>query len=245
VSSAFPGQIFSESRLETKKNVTLCVEKHQENPSSLPSMPVLEILLLRVRPSVSPYNPGLLANLSNVRGKIKTNSRFYHAIEDPSLIYIIGQWSSLAAHQQFLASPDRDGILAEQEKQLSFEWMVHIEIAADESIGSVDNVPFDAPVMSFCRWEMKPSSADMDMFSSSVAKHAQVVIEAAKPHHVVSGVVLESPEGRKEYVMLTGWASPEAYQRFTSGQKQDSAYMILSEYVNECQIMHGKNLEGF
>lgn len=82
-----------------------------DGSSSFYKMPILEVCQLRLKEGVSVTDESLLKNLSTVRSIIETNSQFYHCIEDPSLIYILGMWSTLQTHQNFLASPEKKTIL--------------------------------------------------------------------------------------------------------------------------------------
>jgi hypothetical protein len=67
-------------------------------------MPVLE-LLPRLRPGISAADPTLIPNLSTIRSLVGTNSLFYLCIEDPSLIYILGQWASLTVKKVLSLAP--------------------------------------------------------------------------------------------------------------------------------------------
>src|SRR4051812_38878765 len=96
-------------------------------------MPVLEVTQLRLK-GISAADQSLLDSLDAVRSILKTNSRFYHCIEEPSLIYILGIWPSLAAHRAFLDSPECHEILGPQEELLEFQWSLHMELDAMVSL---------------------------------------------------------------------------------------------------------------
>src|SRR2546421_12493164 len=112
-------------------------------------MSVLELLRLRLRPGISPQASPLVENLSTVRSLVHTNSRFYHCIEDPTLIYSLGQRPSLAAHKAFLSSAEKDAILSHQTHQLDFAWMLHLDLPEGKSMEDV--LPFTAPVLGITR----------------------------------------------------------------------------------------------
>jgi hypothetical protein len=110
--------------------------------SVLTTMGVLEITLLRIKPGIKPTDPSLLKNLRDIRAQLGTNSRFYIDTKDPSLLYIFGLWPTLEAHYTFLASPDREQILAPQEGQTEFLWGIHIG-----NVSSMDDLPIQAETM--------------------------------------------------------------------------------------------------
>ncbi len=164
-------------------------------------MPILEILAVRLRDGVSPTDPSLLKNLSDVRSYVQSNSNFYHCIEDPSIIYIIGQWASLETHKKWLVSPERDDVLKPQEDQLSLFWMIHMN--APEK--GIEGLPLKAPVMSVARLFVK-SEHEEEFYRIATSQRVGLV-EYAKPYPVVDGWRIDPEEGQKEFVVITGWES--------------------------------------
>ncbi|KAH9219282.1 hypothetical protein DL95DRAFT_384718, partial [Leptodontidium sp. 2 PMI_412] len=117
---------------------------------------ILEICQLKVKSNLSPSDPSLLKVLSKARTELKervhnTNSRFYQCIEDPTLIYILGVWPSLARHTEFLKTPEKSDILDSQEDLFDFGWILHLEIGER----GMDELPLEAPVMAITRLFMK------------------------------------------------------------------------------------------
>lgn len=88
---------------------------------------VIELTALRLQPGTSPTSPLLLKVLQDVRTQLNSNSRFFHIVEEPSLIYLAGLWTSVRAHNNFLMSPSAEDVLKPQEDLLEWLWTVHVE----------------------------------------------------------------------------------------------------------------------
>jgi heme-degrading monooxygenase HmoA len=206
-------------------------------------MPVLELLLLRLRPGISATDPTLVENLSTVRSLVHTDSRFYHCTEEPSLVYILGQWPSLAAHKAFLASPEREQILSHQTHQLDFLWMLHLDIPQGTAMG--DAVPFMAPVLSIARMSFPAAGPHVDAYKTILANHRSRIVDATRPYPLFDGWRVDAPEGRAEYVILTGWESAEAHAEFTRSMREASQeYAGARDHVEGMEVRHARNMEA-
>ena len=201
-------------------------------------MPVLEILAVRLCEGVSPTDPSLLQNLSTVRDYVKSNSKFYHCIEDPSIIYIIGQWASLAAHKQWLDSPERPKVLKAQEDQLDFVWMIHMDAE------SIEELPLKAPVMSIARLFVKNEGTHVEDFEKTAMQQRPRLLETTRPYPVVSGWRIDSGQGKKEFVVITGWESVEAHKEYTRMTKEESGEFSLQAHYEGVDVGHSRNMEA-
>jgi heme-degrading monooxygenase HmoA len=206
-------------------------------------MPVLELLLLRLRPGISPQDPTLVENLSTVRSLVHTNSRFYHCIEEPTLIYILGQWPSLAAHKAFLSSPEKDAILLPQTHQLDFAWMLHLDLPEGKSMEDV--LPFTAPILGIARIFFNNSDPDVDAYKKILADHRSKVVGTTGPYPFFDAWRIDAEEGKAEYVILTGWESVEAHDELTSTLRvTNREYATATGYVEGMEVRHMRNLEA-
>jgi heme-degrading monooxygenase HmoA len=208
-------------------------------------MPVLELLLLRLRPGISPTDPTLVQNLSTVRSLVHTNSRFYQCIEDASLVYILGQWPSLAAHQAFLASPEREAILSHQTHQLDFRWMVHLDVPEGKTIE--DALPFAAPVLNIAKTTFTaPGAGEVDAYKRvRGVRWRSKIVDATRPYPLFEGWRIDAPEGEAEHVVLTGWESVEAHFRFTKSTREaGQEYASLGDRVEGVEGRHARNMEA-
>lgn len=198
-------------------------------------MPVLEVCQLQLREGVLASDETLLRNLSGVRSVIKTKSRFYHCIEDPSIIYILGVWPSLEAHEAFLASPEKK-ILSSQDDQLEFQWMLHVELE-DMSV-----LPLDAPVIAIARLYIK-GGEHIDEYNRIVDKYRDTIADATKPHKVVDGWRCDSQPGKHEALMFSGWESIEAHRAFTAKMREEEEYASIRDNYEGMEVRHARDME--
>ena len=179
-------------------------------------MPILEILRLGYRNSGPPHlsatqRSNLIKTLSDARAKLKTNSRFYQGVDDETTILIFGQWASLAAHEEFLASDRKEEVLREQETMLSFGEMRHVE-------GAVSDLPLEAPVMAV-QWYSVPEERRLEFEKAVERWKERAAAERGKLGNLVAGWSVDPPRLSGEgvvgrYVLCTGWENPDAYERF-------------------------------
>lgn len=208
-----------------------------DGSSNFYKMPILEVCQLRLKEGVSVTDESLLKNLSTVRSIIKTNSQFYHCIEDPSLIYILGMWSTLQTHQNFLASPEKKTILGTQDDQLEFQWMLHMEL------DSMSSLPLDAPVMAIARLFIKDGK-HVEEYNRIVKNHKSTIVEATEPYKVVDGWRCDSEPGKQEALMFTGWDTVDSHKAFIEKARENKEYASMHENYGGMEVRHARNMEG-
>lgn len=94
-------------------------------------MTVTEFALLRLSTGVGVQDVALRAKLAHAKNVMQayTRRRFYyfHQIEDPSYIYIIGEWDSLEQHlNHFIPGSENQAVLESLKNDVSVEWLLHI-----------------------------------------------------------------------------------------------------------------------
>lgn len=198
-------------------------------------MPVLEVTQLRLT-SLPADDPLLLKSLSTVRDQLQTSSQFYICIEDPTLVYILGTWPSLVAHETFLASPKRNEVLGPQENLLQFEWTVHMELDAMSSL------PLDAPIIAIERFSVQGKF--VDAFEQATIRHAQLANSTSsfKVAHGWRCDAAAAMERRHEAIVFSGWESVQAHTAFGERQEAKNA-TVECEKVNRLLVHHAWNLE--
>ncbi|KAL2060662.1 hypothetical protein VTL71DRAFT_9303 [Oculimacula yallundae] len=207
---------------------------------------ILEICQLKVKPSTSTTDPSLLPALSKARTQLRervhdTNSRFYQCIEDPTLIYILGVWPSLARHTEFLQSPEKAEILDSQNNLFDFGWVLHVEIGEK----GMDELPLDAPVMAITRLFLKDGPGHVEACEEIERKYRGVVAEGEKTWSVVDGWRIDCEEGKNEGVMVTGWEGMDAHKAFTDRtRKENPEYTLVARHYEFMEVRHVRNMES-
>ncbi|KAL3420494.1 hypothetical protein PVAG01_06939 [Phlyctema vagabunda] len=185
------------------------------------NMPILEVLQVRLKDGISAGDPSLLRNLATVRSKIKTNSRFYVSLKNPQLVFILGEWPSLAAHKVFLASAERNDILSPQDEQVEFQWMAHLEF------GGMSHLPLEAPVLIISRYVFL--NHDSLELCQALDKAETTLQQHTDPLPVIIGWRCDSEPGNNEYFQFSGWEREgmhaiirEVLQESISGVHEDN-----------------------
>jgi hypothetical protein len=206
-------------------------------------MSILEILQLKVKPTTEPSNPAILASLRTVRQSLAqkvhaTQSRFYHSIEDTSLIYVLGLWDSLSQHQVFLSSPLKDEILSPQEDLLDFGWCIHIEM------DSMNQLPLKAPILSIARIKLKSGDYHVKQHEEITARYRSVLKARTGPCGVVEGWRIDGEDGEREQVFITGWETKEDHLEFSAGLgERNGDYRGLREHWESVEVSHVRDME--
>jgi heme-degrading monooxygenase HmoA len=212
-------------------------------------MPTLELLLLQLHPGISPTSPALLSVLSAVRNFVQTNSRFYTSLEDNSHLYILGEWPSLDAHKDFLASPEREAVLKPQDQLADFVWCEHY--GTKGSMGSV--IPLEADVLVLDRRWVKHDEKAGEGFERVVRRYREEVVMGSV------GVVFDGwrtdqreveGEGAREYVMVSGWESKNQHLELRETAQRDvpefagvGRYYDVSKGDQGVEVVHLRDVE--
>lgn len=207
-------------------------------------MPVLEILQLKIKPTIDPSNLSILTSLRTVRTSLAqkihpTHSRFYQSIEDTSLIYVLGLWDSLSQHQDFLSSPLKTDILSPQEDLLDFSWCLHIEL------DSMNQLPLKAPILSIARIKLKSGDYHVKQHEEITAQYRPVLKVRSRPFGVVEGWKIDGgAEGERESVVITGWETKEDHLEFRAGlRERNGDYRDLREHWESVEVSHVRDME--
>jgi heme-degrading monooxygenase HmoA len=152
-----------------------------------------------------------------------TKSRIYQDIEDPSLIYIFGEWPTLQAHQDFTGSSLKDEILSLQGNQTQFKWMIHIEVT-----GGIEALPFASRVMTVSRLQ----GLDRDLVEKAN------VLEGCE--NALCAWRIDSEEGAWERLVLSGWESQDEHIAFV--RRHPMPVDAVKEDVNDV-VMYAMDME--
>jgi hypothetical protein len=206
-------------------------------------MPALEILQLKVKPNISSSDPAILTSLRTVRESLAqkihpTRSRFYQSIEDSSLIYVLGLWTSLSQHHDFLSSPLRAEILSPQEHLLDFGWCVHIPVE------KMEDLPLEAPIVAIARIKVK-SGEHVKLLKEITERYRDVLEERTRPFGIVEGWRMDGEDGsEREQVVVTGWEKKEDHVTFGAGLREKfEDYRGLRDHWESLEASHMKDME--
>jgi len=168
-----------------------------------------------------------------------THSRFFQALEDPTLIYVLGLWPNLQTHQSFLASPLKPEILSPQQDLLDFGWMIHIPLEDLESL------PLGAPIVAIARLHVK-GGEHVIAHKEITGRYGGMLVERTKPYGVVEGWRVDGEEGaqEQEQVVITGWEAKEDHLAFGAGLRETYPdYAGLRDHWQGIEVNHMRDME--
>jgi len=215
-------------------------------------MTVTELALLRLSPGTTITSPCLRANLLHAENAMESSSTtrqpflFYHCVEDPSLIYLIGSWASVSAHMDiFIPSPTNQECLALMKDQLKVEWMFHLDLGVGE-------LPLREPVLAIGRHFIKDGMRDP--FQTTFMENRKELDEyIGGQEKVVGGWRIdkdisdgeregEAGKEKEEFVLFTGWESKDQHWGFAKMEGFEK-YALIREWVEGADIMHAVRME--
>jgi len=211
-------------------------------------MVVTELALLRLRPGTTAQTPSLLVNLLKAKNVMehasKSKFHYYHCVEDPEVIYIIGAWSSVRFHMdEFIPSQANQELLALLKDQVSVEWMFHVDVDQD-----VRPLPLDAAaVLAIGRHIVKDNEKQIVQETFNENK-LELDAFAGGTDKVVGGWRIDQgydpgSEGVKdEFVLFTGWESVERHHAFATTEGFQK-YSKIRDRIEVVDIKHAIKLE--
>lgn len=211
-------------------------------------MPVTELARLSLQPGTEVSSPRLLSNLAKAKDVMEEASgfkfRYYHCVEEPSVVFILGAWPSVDFHmQEFIPGQANQELLALLKDQITVEAMFHLDL--DQSVRSL---PLSKDMIAVVRHFITEGEKDSFMATFENNKH-ELESFIGSEDHVVGGWRVDkgydpSVEGEKrteEFVLFTAWDSVEHHFEFakTEGFQR---YSKIRNHVDGADIKHAKEL---
>jgi quinol monooxygenase YgiN len=212
-------------------------------------MTITEVALLRLAPGVDADDPTLRANLAEAKRVMEkyTGNTFYYfrQIEDPSLIYIIGEWESLDQHMNhFIPSADNQAMLDLLKAQVTVEWLLHAGV-------SHANLPLprsDAEMARALEGETV-ISVGRHFVKDDQKKEFQQVFEANKGYlqdfitegKLGGGWRVDNGDGKEEWILICPYTSFEQHLDFANTDEFQK-YVQIKEHIDGADIKHAKLL---
>ncbi|KIX02151.1 uncharacterized protein Z518_08090 [Rhinocladiella mackenziei CBS 650.93] len=206
-------------------------------------MAVTELALLRLLAGTEASSPSLLANLAKAKNVMEQASRFkfhyYHCVEDPRVIYVIGTWPSVEFHmEQFIPGQPNQEMLALLKDQVSVEWMFHSAI--DQTI---QPLPLGKEMVAIGRHFVK--DGDKAAFEATFARNKHELESfIGGADQVVGGFRLDTGfdpslqgERKEEFVLFTGWGSVEEHFAFARTEGFER-YQQIRNHLDGADIKH-------
>jgi quinol monooxygenase YgiN len=213
-------------------------------------MPITEIALLHLSPDVSSENADLRKKLAYAKKVMQDfTGRTFHYLqqcEDPSYIYIIGEWDSLKQHMtEFIPSEGNQALLLSLKDMLSVEWLLHIDARhADLPLPRTDALKIKAHhgelVISIVRHFVKGGAKEEFRQTFESKKH--YLQDYLTEGTMGGGWRVDKEDEKDEWVLLCPFTSVQQHLQFadTDGFQK---YGQIREHIDGAEIKHAKFLD--
>lgn len=209
-------------------------------------MSITEIALLHLAPGVSIDDVTLRSRLAHAKVVMQdyTGRTFYYLqqVEDPSYIYIIGEWESSDQHMNdFIPSLDNQTVLKSLEGLLSVDWLLHIDVPhANLPLPAAGMDERKASIYGIVRHFIQNDKRDQFQQTFDAEKHH---LQEFVTNGTIGGGWRVDREGDKdEWVLLAPWTNVEQHHAFadTDGFAK---YGKIREHIEGAEIKHAHTLD--
>jgi quinol monooxygenase YgiN len=209
-------------------------------------MTVIEIALLRLVPGVVIDSPDLRSELQHAKTVMQnyTGRTFYYfqQVEDPSYIYIVGEWDSLSQHMnEFIPSAENQTLLQSLKDMLKVEWLIHINNPNAELPLPGSKKPHQREVvLGIVRHFIK--DGERDGFQQTFKVNEHYLQDYVTQGRVVGGWCIDREDDKQEWVLLTPWESVEQHDAFRE-TRGFIEYSRIRDYIDSTEIKHATVLD--
>jgi quinol monooxygenase YgiN len=199
----------------------------------------------------------LIEKLQTAKKVLESSARYpfhyFQQIEDPSTIYLIGKWGSVAEHEEFLSSAENQALLDLLKNDITMSvdgdrkmtmWHLDTDVFA-LNISSGEKSVFTAPAIS-CNRHFVPAEKK----EAFVKKFQEIrgLLEAyTKPFKVIGGWRIEKEvvEGkeREEWALFSGFESVDHHFAFAKTE-EFTKYKEIISFVDGFEVRHLTSIKG-
>lgn len=208
-------------------------------------MPITEIALLHLLPNVTIDDENLRSNLAHAMTVMQgyTGRTFYYLlqVEDPTYIYIVGEWDSLHQHtNEWIPSAENQALLGSLKALVGVDWLMHIDtphtnLPLPGAGATEQNNPVFAIVRHFVKDGEKPRFEET---FGAEKQHLQDFVTEGK----IGGGWRIDGDAKDEWVLFTPWKSVEQHHAFveTDGFTK---YSKIRQHLEGADIKHARILD--
>jgi quinol monooxygenase YgiN len=212
-------------------------------------MTVTEVALLRVKPETTVGDPKLRFNLAHAKDIMQkyTGNTFYYfqQTEDPTYIYIIGEWESLDQHMNhFIPSADNQALLALLEDQLSVEWLLHADVSHTDlplpkTGAEISKARSGELTISIGRHFVK--DGQKEKFIKTFEANKGCLQDFITKGTMGGGWRIDKEGGKEEWFLISPYTSVEQHLEFAKSEGFQK-YAQIKDHIDGADIKHAKLL---
>jgi quinol monooxygenase YgiN len=213
-------------------------------------MTITEIALLHLTSSATIEDVTLRSVLAQAKAVMQdyTGNTFYYfqQIEDPSYVYIFGEWESLDQHMNhFIPSAANQALLESLKDKVAVHWLLHANVShADLPLPKSDDEMAEARrgelVLSVARHFVKEGKKQTFQETSEAKKH--YLQDYITKGTMGGGWRIEVEGGKDEWVLLCPYTDVQEHLDFAKTEAFEH-YAQIREYIDGAEIKHVKLLD--
>jgi heme-degrading monooxygenase HmoA len=198
-------------------------------------MPVTKFALLRIKSPTTIDALPLREGLRKAKSAMETftGNKFYYLqqVEDPSYVYILGEWASLKQHyDEWIPSQENKDLLEALKDELDVEWLSHLDVP-------VAQIPLDAPILSIGRHFIKQSTRDA--FENCFQTKRKFLDAFVTEGNTAGGWKVDDGRDGEEFVLFAPWKEVQQHMDFAKDDGFEE-YATIREFVASAGIKHVK-----
>ncbi|KAF2728739.1 hypothetical protein EJ04DRAFT_516400 [Polyplosphaeria fusca] len=206
-------------------------------------MTVTELALLRILPPTTADDASVrskLAKAKDVMEKFSGNHFHYlQQVEDPALIYVVGEWESAEQHvKEFIPTDDNQSLLKELEKELAVEWLIHFDAPHSAlPLPKSAEDKYNGVTYSVNRHFVKEGQRKtLEAFFEENKHHLQDFITEGK---IGGGYRVDCEDKKEEFVLISPWKDVDQHYAFAKTEGF-AKYAKIKDYIDGAEIKHAK-----
>ncbi|KAL6708408.1 hypothetical protein ACN47E_002671 [Coniothyrium glycines] len=213
-------------------------------------MPITEIALLGLLPGASIDDVHLRSKLARAKSLMQnyTGRSFYYfqQLEDPSQLYIFGEWDSLEQHMEdFIPGPENQAILALLKDDLGVEWLQHIDTPhTNLSLPKTDAQKTQA-LEGQLMWNITRhwvKDGCRESFTQALSEGMPELGVLATEGISAGGWRVDKENGKDEFVMLSPWKSMEQCSEVVDPETAEWNGE-MTKYTDRVEVRHMRLLD--
>jgi hypothetical protein len=205
-------------------------------------MAVTEIALFKGR-SGKPLSSSSASLMSHLRKGIDAQQAFskypvrlLSQVDDPSYIYLIGGWDSVAHHwEDWIPSATNQEVMNLIKDEIEFQWLLHVDIDPKEN---AERTPLDATTVRIRRFFIKSGMKQSFEGAFNTADHRLAALPNPIPQ-ICAGWRVDkegSDEEKDEFVLFTGWNGIAHHESFANTDGFQEFQTKVGEFVDETEV---------
>ncbi|KAJ4367341.1 hypothetical protein N0V83_006922 [Neocucurbitaria cava] len=210
-------------------------------------MVVTELALLHLSSGLTIENDDLRSKLTHAKSVMQnyTNRTFYYLqqIEDPSYIYVVGEWDSLDQHKNhFIPGQENQAVLESLKDMVTVDWLLHIDtshakLPLPKTNTDKDKAQNGKLVWSIGRHFLK--DGEKGSFQQTFNANEHYLQDFVTEGTVGGGWRVDKSNNVEEFVLLCPWTRVEQHSDFANTEGF-AKYGQIREHIAGAEIKHAR-----